>query len=88
MSTAYRSRDTHWRVSVIQLDGVQRIRIEHDTFQLPDGSYIPVHYVDGGTRAANVIRTAFGFHVADVRTAQEAAEHVDMSTLVPEVRKS
>lgn len=77
MTTRYRSKDQHWQVSVISLDGRQRIRIEHDTPHVP-GIGVPVH--DGVTRCGPQY-TAFGVWVADVDEVAQVESYVRLGDL-------
>ncbi|HEX3958064.1 MAG TPA: hypothetical protein VHZ03_15730 [Trebonia sp.] len=76
---SYVSRDGHWHLSVITLDGRELIRIEHDTFGLPGGKFAPV--LQDRTNRAGSQRTAFGFLVADVASAADVTRYVALSEL-------
>ncbi len=78
--SGYVSKDGHWTLTVIKLDGRQLIRIEHDTFALPGGKFVPI--IQYGHNRAGADRTAHGYLVADVASAAEVARWVDMSELV------
>jgi hypothetical protein len=77
--SGYVSKDGHWHLSVISIDGRQVIRVEHDTVKLPDGHTVPVH--QDAAKRAGIDRTAHGWLVADVASVADAARYVDLSTL-------
>ncbi len=79
MSDLYKSRDGHWTVSTISLDGVQLLRIEHDTVQLLDGSNVPDHSFHGGL--TGITQTANGYLVAEVSTVASVSKWVPLAEL-------
>lgn len=64
----------------VSLDGVQRIRVMHDTFFMADGTAVPVHW-DGAGHRCGTVRTAYGFLVADVATVAEVGRYVALAEL-------
>lgn len=71
------SRDGHWRVTVISLDGQQRLRVQHDE---PSG--IPWH---GGPNRYGPVKMAGGWFLAeDVRTPAEVERYVPLWELEDE----
>jgi hypothetical protein len=78
--TAYVSRDGHWAITAIKRDGLQLIRVEHDTVRLPDGSFVPRHTSHEHGRSG-ITRTAHGFLVADVASVAAVAAYVPLSEL-------
>ena len=78
--SGYQSKDGHWTLTVIKRDGVELIRVEHDTVRLPDGTFVPRHTSHENGRSG-ITRTAHGFLVADVRTVADIAQWVALSEL-------
>jgi hypothetical protein len=71
----FQSRDKHWRVAPVSLNGVALLRLTHDTLE---GT--PVHQ-DGGKRAGS-IRVAGGWFLAgDFRTPAELEKFVPLAEL-------
>ncbi len=88
MSDIYKSRDGHWTVSPVSLDGVQLLRVEHSEVQLPDGSNVPDHSFHGGL--TGITQTANGYLVAEVKTVADVSKWVplaELESLAPHVSK-
>ena len=73
------SRDGHWRVSVISLDGTEYLRVAHDTAAgIPGG--LPVHQ-DGAGRAGTVRVAGGWFLVGDFTSPEQVGRYVPLSEL-------
>lgn len=79
MSTRYVSSDGHWTVTVVSLNGRQRIRVTHDTVLLSDGHAVPAHQVDA--RRCGTVRMADGFLVANLTDVAEVERYVPLAEL-------
>jgi hypothetical protein len=78
--TAYVSRDRHWRVRPIVLNGRQLLRVEHDSAQ-----GFPI--VTTGRRVGPTRGAGGWFHAADVRSIAEVERFVPLTELEEEPAK-
>lgn len=77
-ATVYESANHHWRVSVISIDGKQRVRVEYYRPQVP-GLGVPVQH-DGKHRCGPHF-TRFGVLVADAPNVAEVERYVQLERL-------